>query len=477
MSTAPEAGSPEWMAAKDVGKAEIAGLVVRGEVALADARTRTLARELGVSVAALRQELPVTQVAAQTAATDGTGVSLIGPSQPEPAASPFAGAALLDRISRLIRMRVTLPQEAADAVALWCAGTWGCRPLAEGEPGPARFPRLAISSAAKRCGKSTLLETVALLVARPLRADDVSEAVLFRAAATAPTFLIDEADLLLRRLPTIRAVMNSGFARDGATLRNVEVPGKAKGARDWAPASFPTFAPMALAGIGNMPDTVADRAVRVRLERKPPGGRRWRAATLALVRATLGPHLAGHSDAWATAMEAGVEDSDLPAELDDRAGDAWEPLLAIAKSAGGDWPQRARRAAVALAGTASAATGRERALAEVWSAIKEARVERVEGWRSRRSDSAKGTRAAGRSPASAGPLRFIASDDLARRLRDADGSFASGTREDSTKKVIARAMEGFGVSPCRTRVEGTQTRGYRVAEVRAVWRRYRPPGG
>jgi hypothetical protein len=36
---------------------------------------------------------------------------------------------------------------------------------------------------------------------------------------------------------------------------------------------------------------------------------------------------------------------ELPAELDDRAADCWEPLLAIADLVGGDWPERARRAA------------------------------------------------------------------------------------------------------------------------------------
>ena len=39
----------------------------------------------------------------------------------------------------------------------------------------------------------------------------------------------------------------------------------------------------------------------------------------------------------------------LPDALSDRAQDHWEPLLAIAELAGGDWPRLARAAAVALA--------------------------------------------------------------------------------------------------------------------------------
>ena len=41
---------------------------------------------------------------------------------------------------------------------------------------------------------------------------------------------------------------------------------------------------------------------------------------------------------------------DMPVGLDDRAADAWEPLIAIADAAGGTWPERARRAALELSG-------------------------------------------------------------------------------------------------------------------------------
>jgi putative DNA primase/helicase len=41
---------------------------------------------------------------------------------------------------------------------------------------------------------------------------------------------------------------------------------------------------------------------------------------------------------------------EVPAELNDRAQDNWEPLLAIADFAGGHWPQTARAAALQLSG-------------------------------------------------------------------------------------------------------------------------------
>jgi putative DNA primase/helicase len=44
---------------------------------------------------------------------------------------------------------------------------------------------------------------------------------------------------------------------------------------------------------------------------------------------------------------------ELPESLHDRAQDNWEPLLAIADVAGGDWPARGRKAALKLSGTES----------------------------------------------------------------------------------------------------------------------------
>jgi Protein of unknown function (DUF3631) len=60
---------------------------------------------------------------------------------------------------------------------------------------------------------------------------------------------------------------------------------------------------------------------------------------------------------------------DLPVE--DRAADCWEPLVALADAAGGSWPDRARRACLALSGEVEPdeATAGERLLAdlhEVW---------------------------------------------------------------------------------------------------------------
>ena len=56
-----------------------------------------------------------------------------------------------------------------------------------------------------------------------------------------------------------------------------------------------------------------------------------------------------------------------PRGSSDRAEDVWEAMIAIADLAGGDWPVRARKAAVALSGNGGAAdsTLGERLLADL----------------------------------------------------------------------------------------------------------------
>jgi putative DNA primase/helicase len=59
----------------------------------------------------------------------------------------------------------------------------------------------------------------------------------------------------------------------------------------------------------------------------------------------------GWLEGFADELAGGLADARpvVPDELDGRAADAWEPLLAIAELAGGNWPDRAASVAVTLA--------------------------------------------------------------------------------------------------------------------------------
>jgi hypothetical protein len=109
-------------------------------------------------------------------------------------------------------------------------------------------------------------------------------------------------------------------------------------------AHFSCWCPKVIARIGNLPETLADRCIVIRMQRKTPRDQceRLRDLDTVAVRKDCIQFVEDHRDAIASAKPA------IPTALNDRAADIWEPLLAIADCAGGDWPTLAREAALAL---------------------------------------------------------------------------------------------------------------------------------
>ncbi len=259
-------------------------------------------------------------------ATDAMGFAEV-----EPWPDPVDGAELLDEITATVRRFVVCAAEVTRAAALWLVMTWlvdvvGVAPIA------------AITSPEKRCGKTVLLTLLSRLSFRPLAASNISPPALFRSIeAWSPTLLIDEADSFLKDNEELRGVLNSGHTR--ATAFVIRCDGE-----DLTPKRFSTWGAKALAAIGTLPATVADRALPLELRRKLPTDRveRLRYAEPELfdtLRAKLARFAEDHRSTVRHARPV------LPEELHDRAQDNFEPLLAIADAAGGDWPRLARDAA------------------------------------------------------------------------------------------------------------------------------------
>ncbi|MGH9353223.1 MAG: DUF3631 domain-containing protein, partial [Terriglobia bacterium] len=152
-----------------------------------------------------------------------------------------------------------------------------------------------------------------------------------------PTLLIDEADTFLRDSDELRGVLNSGHRRRSAVV--IRTVGD-----DFEPRQFCTWAPKAIALIGKLPPTLADRSLTIALRRREPGEsiERWRDNSYPELRRKLARLVADNEAVLAEARP------DLPADLHDRARDNWEPLLAIADLAGGEWPKRSRQSAKVL---------------------------------------------------------------------------------------------------------------------------------
>jgi len=261
------------------------------------------------------------------------------------------GPDLLDRVHAFFLRFVRLPSESASvAVVLWAThahlmDAWEST------------PRLAFLSAEPGSGKSRAMEITALLVPLALKSDNASTASLIRAMndpAGTPTFFIDEIDAkygpAAKGDEDLRSMINAGHQRSGCFLR-CEKKGET-----WIPVRRHAYAAIAMAGIGDLPDTILTRSVIVRMRKRAPDEEveNYRQRDHKLLGHTLRDELA----AWAETIadEAARCRPVLPDGIADRNADVWEPLIAVADLVGGPWPSRAREAALQLLAAAKSGT-------------------------------------------------------------------------------------------------------------------------
>jgi len=292
------------------------------------------AKRLGVRVSTLDAEVRKLRGDAQP--TEEVGGSPLDFEVPEPWET-VDGAELLVELARLFARHVVLPEGAATAIALWVAGAWAFDAWRT-------FPKLALVSPVRRCGKTTALETLAGVVPRPLVASGVSPAAFFRVVeAHRPSLLLDEADAWAQDNEELTGVLNAGHSKRSAFVLRTVPAGD-----DFEVRAFSVWAPTVLAAIGELPSTVMDRSVVVPLRRKAPGER---AEGLPLdfeegqadTRRRLARWALDHVEALRYASPI------LPTHANDRATrQNWHPLIAIAESAGDDWRERAHKAFHAL---------------------------------------------------------------------------------------------------------------------------------
>ena len=246
----------------------------------------------------------------------------------------------LDAVCGYVVKYIVFPSEhEAIAVALWVIQAWKVD-LFE------TSPMLGVTSAEMRSGKTLLLDILQPIVPHPFRAVTPSEATVFFVLNQRPrrTMLLDEADAIFgsradtARFEGLRAILNSGN-RQGTPVPRVRMEGNRRELEE-----FDIFGPKVIAGIGKLPDTVTDRCIPIRMKRRAPSEivARFRRRTVEQEAIPVREWLESIADIPL------VTDVPVPDELNDRAADGWEPLLAIADAAGGQWPVRARLAAVAL---------------------------------------------------------------------------------------------------------------------------------
>lgn len=350
-------------------------------------------------------------------------------------------SALVYELMAFIRGYVVMTRAQLLIVALWIIHTY-CTEAFE------QTPYLSVTSPEKQCGKTRFLETLEVLVARAWMAILPSEAVLYRTIdKKVPTLLLDEVDTIFNprsadRYEGLRAVLNAGHRRGnrvprcfGPTLEVVE---------------FDTFCPKVLAGIGTLPDTVADRSVPIRLERRKRGEEVERF----IRRDVAGPaaRLRDAIEAWGDQHREELRPSrpTMPDALSDRMQEGCECLVAIAAALGlGD---EARRA-----------------LIEVFS------VERLDDQESMRlrllSDikavfERRDARAQKRS-------RGIATNDLLAALHAIEEApWATYYGRGLEARDLANLLRHYGLHSGPLRIKGDVKKGYKRDPLHEAWERY-----
>ncbi len=284
------------------------------------------AKSLGVRPATLDNLIKAEKAVVQNANAPFTEV--------EPWHEPVNPANLLVQISDTIKRFIVCQDETVIGATLWAAMTWFMDVIQVA-------PLAVITAPEKRCGKSQMLFLLSRLVNRPLAASNISSAALFRSIdAWQPTLLIDEADTFMRENEELRGLINCGHTRESAYI--IRVVGD-----DHTPKKFFVWGAKALAGIGKLPDTIMDRSITLELRRKKPeeNAERLRHAEPELFR-VLAKKLARFAQDYSDTIRDAKPT--LPDELNDRAQDNWEPLFAIAQTAGEEWLKLARTAALKL---------------------------------------------------------------------------------------------------------------------------------
>lgn len=364
------------------------------------------------------------------------------------------GARILRDTDAFIRRFCVLPSDADHiAVTLWAAHAHMVEHFHT-------TPRLAFLSPEPGSGKTRVLEVLDLLVPLPMFVFSASVAAIFRTMAdNNVTLLFDEVDAIFGKRgkddhnEDLRALLNAGYKR-GATIP------RCVGARHEV-IRFDVFAPVALAGLGDLPDTIMTRSIIIRMRRRAPTERvepfRHREHE------HIGHGIRDRLAAWAETVgaDAGAAWPKLPAGVEDRAAEVWEPLIAVADAAGGDWPQRARSACSAIC-----ATGESRGQSLGVRLLMDLR--RVFGDADALSTATIIEVLTGKAPVGRD------ADGDAIFLTDAPWSDLHGKPIDS--RMLARMLGKYNVKADKVRESGTSRplQGYRRTALWDTWERYAP---
>jgi len=389
------------------------------------------AKALGVRVGTLDKLVAVLRGEAESD-TAGQGRAITFEAV-EPWPEPVNGADLLDELAALASRHLILPDHGAVVVALWATLTW----LADSVR---VLPILAVISAVKGCGKSTVLDLLGRWCRRARLTSNITAAALFRFIEKyQPTLLIDEADSFMKDNEALRGVVNSGHTRASAWV--VRTVGD-----NHEPCEFSTWCAKAIAAIGRLQDTITDRSIILSMRRKAPGETVVPLPaddTFYPLRQRLARWSADNADTIRAARP------ELPVGVINRRADNWRVLIAIADAAGGEWPALARDACRAAA---AADTEDDSLRVSLLADIREI-------FAARRAD------------------RLSTSEIIGDLLAMTERPWTECHRgKPITPRQLSRWLRDFGIHSVNIKLpNGTVPKGYRLDRMQDAFARYLPP--
>jgi putative DNA primase/helicase len=351
----------------------------------------------------------------------------------EPADSPVDGEELLNRISSILKKSIVLPDGAGDAITLWIMLTY-CYDAFN------ILPILGISSPTKQCGKTTLEENLQGLTNKGLCASNLTPAAVYRTIEKyGPTLLIDEADTFLKNNDELRGVLNSGHTKQSAYVIRVE--GEAN-----EPVQFSTWGPKAIAMIGALPETIADRSVIIQLRRKKQSEKTIKTG-IDFVEKTTG--IRAMCKRWGQDHFDEIRDVcvDVPPSGNDRKDDNWQPLFAIAEVVGGSWPAKVRNSMSKLVRIGDDEAIGIRLLVDIKEIFESKNIDR------------------------------IFSKNLVDKLNDlTESPWADWNRgKGLTTNAMARHLKPFNIEPKTMRIDADRYKGYTLDSFQDAFNRYITP--
>ncbi len=350
------------------------------------------------------------------------------------------GLVILNDVHMFLERFVAYPSTAAHiAHTLWIAHThlmevWDST------------PRLAAISPEPECGESRVLEISEVLVPRPVESVNVTPAYLFRKVADEagrPTILYDEIDTVFgaraKDNDEIRGLLNAGHRRHAMAGRCV-IRGKSIETEE-----IPAYCAVAMAGIGDLPDTLMGRSIILRMRRRLPNETvaPWRRR----VYLAEGNALRNRLAAWAESVEEDLMDywPVMPDGVEDRNADVWEALLSVADMADGDWHKFAREACIEMVADA------------------------------RETSPSLGIKLLQDLKTVFGEREQMSSHDILFALYDIEESpWASLRGSPLDARGLAYRLRGYNISPKTIRVGNATPKGYLATDLYDSWERYVP---